>query len=440
MIRIGSHHFSQRDGAPRASRLTLVVLAALLPVTAVLVAAAPVDAKGGPGGGGGGSGGGGGTPHKSYVCKYVGTPGVDERLQTGQNPIWVANASLTGGKDEPVQVGDTFSDAQGKSVVIVANTPKLDPEPDVSQCPAPVGPEKVTPTAPTATAPTCDADGSLVVPADTATVTYASVPSGTGPGTYTVTATAAKGYVLDGTSTWTLTVLPKLTGDQCRTVATPVNPTVAPSTTCGVEGTYTIPTTPGIAYLLDGKAVTAGSHTGPASGTVTATALDGYRLADTTWSFALSLPAAVACPTVVVVTPVNPTVVQSTVCEVEGSYTIPTTTGITYLLDGTAVTAGMHMGPAKGTVTAQAKSGYTLSTTTWSFALNLAAAGACAVEAPTTTTPTTTTPTTTTTTESSTSALPKTGSSTATLAGAAALALLLGTALVLAARRPAGLR
>ncbi|MFY9227700.1 MAG: hypothetical protein WAO28_00005, partial [Candidatus Microsaccharimonas sp.] len=29
-------------------------------------------------------------PKKVFVCKYVGTPGVDERLQTGNNPISVS--------------------------------------------------------------------------------------------------------------------------------------------------------------------------------------------------------------------------------------------------------------------------------------------------------------------------------------------------------------
>lgn len=81
--------------------------------------------------------------HKSYVCKYVGTPGVDERLQTGQNPIWVDNSALTG-KDDDVKVGDTFSDKHGKSVVIVANTGKLNPEPDIDKCPAPDVPESTT--------------------------------------------------------------------------------------------------------------------------------------------------------------------------------------------------------------------------------------------------------------------------------------------------------
>jgi hypothetical protein len=77
--------------------------------------------------------------HKSYVCKYVGKPGVDERLQTGKNPIWVDNHALLG-HDGLVSVGDEFKDRHVKSVVIVANTPKLNPEPTIDQCPAPQGP------------------------------------------------------------------------------------------------------------------------------------------------------------------------------------------------------------------------------------------------------------------------------------------------------------
>ena len=83
--------------------------------------------------------------HKSYVCKYVGTPGVDERLQTGQNPIWVDNNALVGPKGGETYVGQEFSDKHGRSVVIVANTKKLDPEPGVGQCPSPRQPDTRTP-------------------------------------------------------------------------------------------------------------------------------------------------------------------------------------------------------------------------------------------------------------------------------------------------------
>ena len=71
-------------------------------------------------------------PAKAAVCKYVGKPGVDERLQTGNNPIVVDR------KDWMVK-GSYFQDGQDRSYVLDFLNPG-DPEPDVSQCPAPDGP------------------------------------------------------------------------------------------------------------------------------------------------------------------------------------------------------------------------------------------------------------------------------------------------------------
>ena len=68
----------------------------------------------------------GGVDKKDYVCKYVGATGVDERLQAGNNPIWVAT-------DFPA--GAVFNDAHGRSFVLIADTPRLNPEPDPSACP-----------------------------------------------------------------------------------------------------------------------------------------------------------------------------------------------------------------------------------------------------------------------------------------------------------------
>ena len=227
----------------------------------------------------------------------------------------------------------------------------------------------------------------------------------------------------------------KLLG-QANQVA-PVDPTVVPSTKCGVEGSYTIPTTTGISYLLTGTTIAAGTYPGPASGTVTAVATTGYVLTTPGWSVALSVPAAAPCAQAVitVVTPVDPTVAASTTCEVQGSYTIPATTGITYRLGGEVVKAGPYVGPASGTVTAEANPGYTLSTTGWSFTLTVAAPAICpeaaapAVEAPATGTTATTTTTT--------AALPKTGAPVATLGITGVLALLLGLALIaVGTRRP----
>jgi hypothetical protein len=73
---------------------------------------------------------------KVFVCKYVGTPGVDERLQTGNNPISV---SWKQGDRVP---GTWFNDKHDRSYVLAWDTGQ--PEPDVSLCPAPEGPPPVT--------------------------------------------------------------------------------------------------------------------------------------------------------------------------------------------------------------------------------------------------------------------------------------------------------
>lgn len=70
-------------------------------------------------------------PKKVFVCKYVGTPGDNERLQTGQNPISVSVNSIKNYHG----VGSYFNDSQGRSYVLAENNRQ--PKPDVSACPAP---------------------------------------------------------------------------------------------------------------------------------------------------------------------------------------------------------------------------------------------------------------------------------------------------------------
>jgi hypothetical protein len=53
-----------------------------------------------------------------WVCKYVGTPGDDERLQSGNNPIRVSGNAADKDNDGQVFVGDQFADAQGRSVIV----------------------------------------------------------------------------------------------------------------------------------------------------------------------------------------------------------------------------------------------------------------------------------------------------------------------------------
>lgn len=86
---------------------------------------------------------------KVFVCKYVGTPGVDERLQTGQNPIDVSVNALPVPADQVV-IGTEFNDEQGRSLVIAFDTGQ-DPEPSVDDCPPPNGGTTTTTTSTTST-------------------------------------------------------------------------------------------------------------------------------------------------------------------------------------------------------------------------------------------------------------------------------------------------
>lgn len=73
-------------------------------------------------------------PKKVYVCKYVGTPGVNETLQTGNNPIEVSDRTL---KDFDGTFPYPFPDAQGRSVAIgYVGGPVL----TAGDCPAPQTP------------------------------------------------------------------------------------------------------------------------------------------------------------------------------------------------------------------------------------------------------------------------------------------------------------
>ena len=72
---------------------------------------------------------------KVYVCKYVGTPGVDERLQTGDNPINVSVNAIEQNNWNGIVPG-WFSDAHDRSYVLMYGH-NLDPEPSVDDCPSP---------------------------------------------------------------------------------------------------------------------------------------------------------------------------------------------------------------------------------------------------------------------------------------------------------------
>ncbi|MET0766436.1 MAG: hypothetical protein ABWY50_02210, partial [Aeromicrobium sp.] len=79
-------------------------------------------------------------PHKVYVCKYVGTPGAGEVLQTGQNPIEVDSHALEGDGFSGAFPFE-FSDAHGRSVAI-GWSGKGYPELGIESC---LGPDTGTP-------------------------------------------------------------------------------------------------------------------------------------------------------------------------------------------------------------------------------------------------------------------------------------------------------
>lgn len=77
---------------------------------------------------------------KVWVCKYVGTPGVDERFDDrGKNPIDVAVSTLDGFDGTfPWE----FADGQGRSVAIAYS----DQDVTIDDCPTPQAPIEVRPT------------------------------------------------------------------------------------------------------------------------------------------------------------------------------------------------------------------------------------------------------------------------------------------------------
>ena len=112
---------------PTTGRTAVVLLALLSLLVSVMAVASPVLAKPDdkpPD-----------DPRKVFVCKYVGTPGVDERLQLGGNPISVSVSAIPGFVSLKTVVGMKFPDQHGQSIVIAVNSGQ--PTPNVSECPVP---------------------------------------------------------------------------------------------------------------------------------------------------------------------------------------------------------------------------------------------------------------------------------------------------------------
>ena len=125
--------------------------------------------------------------------------------------------------------------------------------------------------------------------------------------------------------------------------------------------TYTVPSTLGVEYRVDGVAVAAGTYPGTGPVDVTAVADEGYEISGTSaWSHTFT--------DVQPATAVDPTQVDA-YGTADDTYTIPSATGVQYRVDGADVAAGTYPGTGTVVVTAVAQSGYELTAgpTSWSL-------------------------------------------------------------------------
>lgn len=184
--------------------------------------------------------------------------------------------------------------------------------------------------------------------------------------TITVKAVANNGYTLIGTTQWSY----NFSADDCTvTPATPTNIDL-----CGTANdTYTIPVTIGVTYQIKvGNSWVnkpAGTYTGSSTVEIRAIAKPGYDLAGSDsnykWTFNFS---STACP--VSVTPTAPTKID--LCgKANDTYTIPSTTGVTYKVNGNTKAAGTYQTNGDVVITAHANPGYVLTgTISWNFDFN----------------------------------------------------------------------
>ena len=230
------------DGKHRRRRRVGKALSAVTAVLGLVLLSSGLSAMAAQAAGGeGGS--------KVFVCKYVGKPGIDERLQTGDNPISVSVNSIL---DFP-GVGKYFKDGQDRSFVLMEDNTPPGPEgdPGLGDCPAPDGPDEI----PVPTVPVSD-------PCGPNNAVYGEVPSGN----YTVTRNpdgsitlnASEGYVFPGGKTSVTLPAPTDSGEQCLPNPTPVAPAeplvldVCEPPSGGTSDEYTIPSDPNFTYTVNG--------------------------------------------------------------------------------------------------------------------------------------------------------------------------------------------
>jgi hypothetical protein len=197
----------------------------------------------------------------------------------------------------------------------------------------------------------------------------------------TIIASAATGYTLTGTTSWTHEFGSAPT---CTTTTEAVSPSFSDDVCTNYApagASYTIPATTGVVYKVNGSTVVAGTYPAVDGSTVVVTASPaaGYTLSGTT-SFTHTFVAVPTCTTTAIVAgPKFTDDVCHTTTATGASYTVVAVTGVVYKVNGTTVAAGTYPAVDGSTVaiTASPLAGYTLSGTT-SFTHTYTAAPICA--------------------------------------------------------------
>lgn len=125
---------------------------------------------------------------KVWVCKYVGTPGVNERLKSGKNPISTSVNSIEHNQWDG-SIPGWFSDKHDRSFVLAYDGDNK--QPDISNCYLKDAKVNIT-----VTDATCTSGQVLIHSGVNATLKSGSTPSGTtGPAHYSVTYNAIQDHL-----------------------------------------------------------------------------------------------------------------------------------------------------------------------------------------------------------------------------------------------------
>jgi hypothetical protein len=229
----------------------------------------------------------------------------------------------------------------------------------------------VTPGIPTATDETAGALGFITIPATTG-VNYLidgnPASAGDNPlpaGDHVVTAEAQPFYILDGTTSWPLTINAYVPPP---IEATALPPIAVDPTEVGGMGSIEVLAVTGVDYFVGGNPVSGVTPFAPGNYQVTAAPQAGYVLVgDTSWPVTINE----FVPPIIEVTAAAPTATDQT-ANASGFITIPTSVGVDYALDGAAVLAGNHdVAPGPHAVVATAQPGYALlGQTSWNLTVN----------------------------------------------------------------------